>query len=172
MTWVSTDGESYWTSQWFDPTKTDIVAYTANTPIDGVKGNHDNASGYSTTFPKYFPFPYPAATLKAGTGTGTSTPAAYNNLYWSVDYGPVHISFVDEYSSFAPGSQQYTWLTNDLATTTKPWKFLVSSRAGVLRGLGRRQHFRPNLPRASHHPVQRGPRLRRSQPQLRSHGCL
>ena len=123
--WVSTDGESYWTSQWFDPTKTDIVAYTANTPIDGVKGNHDNASGYSTTFPKYFPFPYPAATLKAGTGTGTSTPAAYNNLYWSVDYGPVHISFVDEYSSFAPGSQQYTWLTNDLATTTKPWKFLV-----------------------------------------------
>jgi len=123
--WVSTDGESYWTSQWFDPTKKDIVAYTANTPIDGVKGNHDNASGYSTTFPKYFPFPYPAATLKAGTGTGTSTPAAYNNLYWSMDYGPVHLTFVDEYSSFAPGSQQYTWLTNDLATTTKPWKFLV-----------------------------------------------
>jgi predicted phosphodiesterase len=124
--WVSTDGESYWSSQWFDPTKKDIVAYTANTPIDGVKGNHDNSSGYSTTFPKYFPFPYPAATLKAGTGpTTTTTTATYNNLYWSVDYGPVHITFVDEYSAFTPGSQQYTWLTNDLATTTKPWKFLV-----------------------------------------------
>ena len=123
--WVSTDGESYWTSQWFDPTKKDIVAYTANTPIDGVKGNHDNASGYSTTFPKYFPFPYPAATLKAGTGSGTTTPAAYNNLYWSMDYGPVHITFVDEYSDFTTGSPQYTWLVNDLATTSKPWKFLV-----------------------------------------------
>ena len=55
--WVSTDGESYWTSQWFDPTKTDIVTFTANSPIDGCKGNHDNNAGYSTTFPKYFPFP-------------------------------------------------------------------------------------------------------------------
>ena len=42
--WVSTDGESYWTSQWFDPTKTDIVSFTANSPINGVKGNHDNAT--------------------------------------------------------------------------------------------------------------------------------
>src|SRR5271157_2150310 len=60
--WVSTDGESYWTSQWFDPTKTDIVAFTANTPINGCKGNHDNSGSYpngkSTTFPKYFPFPF------------------------------------------------------------------------------------------------------------------
>ncbi len=117
--WVSTDGESYWTSQWFDPTKKDIVAFTANTPIDGVKGNHDNATGYSVTFPKYFPFPYPNATLKSGT---TNT---YNNLYWSVDYGPVHFTFVDEYSDYSPGSAQFTWLVNDLATTSKPWKILV-----------------------------------------------
>jgi predicted phosphodiesterase len=117
--WVSTDGESYWTTQWFDPSKTDIVAFTANSPINGVKGNHDNVSGYSTTFPKYFPFPYPNATLKSGT-TGT-----YNNLYWSFDYGPVHFTFVDEYSSYAPGSPQYAWLVNDLATTAKPWKILV-----------------------------------------------
>jgi predicted phosphodiesterase len=117
--WVSTDGESYWTNEWFDPKKTDIVAYTANTPIDGVKGNHDNSGGYSTTFPKYFPFPYPNKTLKAG------TTATYNNLYWSMDYGPVHITYVDEYSTFTTGSVQYNWIVNDLATTTKPWKFLV-----------------------------------------------
>ena len=55
--WVSTDGESYWTTQWFTGYQ-DIVNFTANSPIDGVKGNHDNASGYSATFPKYFPFPY------------------------------------------------------------------------------------------------------------------
>ncbi len=127
--WVSTDGESYWTSQWFDPTKTDIVAFTANTPINGCKGNHDNANvkdpngnslgGFSTTFPKYFPFPYPNAT------PNPYNPAQFNNLYWSFDYGPVHFTIVDEYSSFAPGSAQYNWLVNDLATTAKPWKILL-----------------------------------------------
>jgi hypothetical protein len=117
--WVSTDGESYWTSEWFVPAMTDIAAYTASTPMDGVKGNHDNSSGYSTTFPKYWPFPYPNATLKAG------TTATYNNLYWSMDYGPVHVTYVDEYSSYAPGSPQYNWLVSDLANTSKPWKILV-----------------------------------------------
>ncbi len=116
--WVSTDGESYWTSQWFDPTKTDIVSFTANSPINGCKGNHDNSGGYSTTFPKYFPFPYPNETLEAG------TTATYNNLYWSFDYGPVHVTIVDEYSNYAPGSAQYNWLVNDLSTT-KPWKILI-----------------------------------------------
>jgi predicted phosphodiesterase len=117
--WVSTDGESYWTSEWFVPAMTDIAAYTASTPMDGVKGNHDNSSGYSTTFAKYWPFPYPNATLKAGTA------ATYNNLYWSMDYGPVHVTYVDEYSSYAPGSAQYNWLVSDLTNTTKPWKILV-----------------------------------------------
>ena len=127
--WVSTDGESYWTSQWFDPTKTDIVTFTANSPIDGVKGNHDNLKikdpdgnslgGFSATFPKYFPFPYPNAT------PNPYNPAQFNNLYWSFDYGPVHFTMVDEYSSFAPGSAQYNWLVNDLSTTTKPWKLLM-----------------------------------------------
>ena len=117
--WVSTDGESYWTNEWFVPAMTDIAAYTGNTPMDGVKGNHDNSSGYSTSFPKYWPFPYPNATLKAG------TTATYNNLYWSMDYGPVHVSYIDEYSSFANGSPQYNWLVNDLANTTKPWKIIV-----------------------------------------------
>lgn len=124
--WVSTDGESYWTTQWFDPTKTDIVDFTANTPINGVKGNHDNASGYSATFPKYFPFPYPNITAKTVSPTvDGSGNQYYNNLYWSYDYGPVHFTHVDEYSSFAPGSAQYNWLVSDLSSTTKPWKILI-----------------------------------------------
>jgi predicted phosphodiesterase len=124
--WVSTDGESYWTTQWFDPTKTDIVAFTANSPIDGCKGNHDNKSGYSATFPKYFPFPYANLTAKTVAPlTDASGNPYYNNLYWSFDYGPVHFTVVDEYSSYAPGSAQYNWLVNDLATTTKPWKVLI-----------------------------------------------
>lgn len=142
--WVSTDGESYWTTQWFDPTKTDIVAYTANTPINGVKGNHDNTSGYTATFAKYFPFPYTNLTqynmastnnlcfnnaTKPHDANGNCLDASgnpyYNNLYWSFDYGPVHFTIVDEYSTYAVGSAQYNWLVNDLATTTKPWKILI-----------------------------------------------
>jgi predicted phosphodiesterase len=134
--WVSTDGESYWTTQWFDPTKTDIVTFTANSPIDGCKGNHDNVKikdadgntigGFSATFPKYFPFPYPNETADtiAPVADSSGNPY-YNNLYWSFDYGPVHFTIVDEYSGFAPGSDQYNWLINDLATTRKPWKILV-----------------------------------------------
>jgi predicted phosphodiesterase len=125
--WVSTDGESYWTSQWFDPTKTDIVNFTANTPIDGCKGNHDNGgsypNGYSATFPKYFPFPYVNLT-PTGKSDSTGNPY-YNNLYWSFNYGPVHVTVLDEYSNFAPGSAQYTWLVNDLASATQPWKILM-----------------------------------------------
>jgi hypothetical protein len=116
--WVATDAESNWTNEWFKPTNYAAQFYTANTPIDGFKGNHDNASGYTTYFTKYWPFPYPNKTLKAAT---TST---YNNLYWSMDYGPVHFTFIDSYSSYAPGSAQYNWLVADLAATTKPWKIV------------------------------------------------
>jgi predicted phosphodiesterase len=128
--WVSSDGEGYWTNQWFVPTMANHVNFALNTPIDGVKGNHDNSSGFSTTFPKYFPFPYPNET-PCNTTVGSPdylsscAPGKVHNLYWSMDYGPVHFTFVDEYSSYAPGSPQYAWLVNDLATTTKPWKILV-----------------------------------------------
>jgi archaellum component FlaF (FlaF/FlaG flagellin family) len=126
--WVSTDGESYWTSQWFMPTQANVRKYTANAPVDGVKGNHDNASGYSATFPKYYPMPYPtgsgAMALRSGTTDGNGNPY-YNNLFWSMDYGPVHFTFIDEYSSMAVGSTQYNWVVSDLAKTTKPWKIVV-----------------------------------------------
>jgi predicted phosphodiesterase len=134
--WVSSDKESYWTSQFFDPTKTDIVAFNANTPLNGCKGNHDDAGGYSATFPKYFPYPYPnltpnVAPLKITDSTGNQY---YSNLYWSFDYGPVHFTFIDEYSSMAQGSAQYNWVVNDLATTTKPWKIVVYHEASYSAG--------------------------------------
>ena len=123
--WVSTDGESYWTSQWFDPTKTDIVTFTANSPLNGCKGNHDNSGSYpngkSTTFPKYFPFPF----VNTTPSFNPANPVAYGNLYWSFDYGPVHFTVVDNYSSLAQGSQQYNWVVSDLSSTTKPWKILI-----------------------------------------------
>jgi predicted phosphodiesterase len=128
--WVSTDGESYWTSQWFDPTKIDVVAFTANSPINGVKGNHDNSGSYpngtTTYFTKYFPYPYQHATHNGSPVTfDPATVQTYGGLYYSYDYGPVHFTLVDNYSNLAAGSAQYNWVVNDLATTTKPWKILI-----------------------------------------------
>jgi hypothetical protein len=128
--WVSSDGESYWTSQWFDSTKTDIVNFTANSPINGCEGNHDTSGSYpngtSQYFPKYFPFPYLHATHN-GTAT-TFNPAVvqtWANLYWSFDYGPVHFTVVDNYSNVAAGSAQFNFVQADLAASTKPWNILI-----------------------------------------------
>jgi hypothetical protein len=136
--WVSTDGEKYWNGEWFTGFP-NIVKYTANVPIDGFKGNHDNASGYSATFPKYFPYAYPNLTVKTHAANPTCTPVDangncvdsngnpyYNNLYYSYDYGPVHFIFIDEYSSMAAGSAQYNWVLADLAAASAnrqnvPW---------------------------------------------------
>jgi predicted phosphodiesterase len=116
--WVSSDAESSWTTQWFN-NNAETVALLSEQPINGVKGNHENASGYSKYYPKYYPFPYVNAQPKAG------DPLSFNNLYYSFDYGPVHFTVVDQYSTYTVGSAQYNWVVNDLATTTKPWKILV-----------------------------------------------
>ena len=137
--WVSTDGDKYWNAEWFMPTQTNVRAYTANVPINGCKGNHDNTSGYSATFPKYFPFPYPTALGALAPRTGSSANDSdgnpyYNNLFWSFDYGPVHFTMIDEYSTMTSGSAQYLWVQNDLATTTKPWKVLIYHEAAYSAG--------------------------------------
>ncbi|MBI5444529.1 MAG: metallophosphoesterase family protein [Deltaproteobacteria bacterium] len=116
--WVSSDAESAWTSQWFNRNP-ETVRFLAEQPVSGVKGNHENVSGFSKYFPKYYPFPY------ARPGRNPRDPQALNNLYWSFDYGPVHFTVVDQYSPYAPGSAQYEWVVKDLATTSKPWKILI-----------------------------------------------
>jgi predicted phosphodiesterase len=141
--WVSSDSDILWTQQWFGPIAlngnpsvalTDRINFTANSPINGCKGNHDNNSSYPTGnsiyFPKYFPFPYQNTTVN-----GVPTPfnpanvQAYGNLYYSYDYGPVHITVVDNYSNLADGSAQNTWVKNDLALANAnpntPWKILI-----------------------------------------------
>jgi hypothetical protein len=111
--WVASDAESNWTAEWFNANpQTQLLL--SEQPVNGVRGNHEANSKY---YYKYYPFPYPFIDT-----TGTSN----QNLYWSFDYGPVHFTVVDQYSSsYAVGSPQYNWVVNDLATTTKPWKILV-----------------------------------------------
>jgi predicted phosphodiesterase len=102
--WVSSDGESQWTSQFFVNKNRQMHALQSEVPILGVRGNHE---GDGTYFKKYFPYPY------------------ISNFYWSFDYGPVHVVILDQYADYSPGSAQYNWLVEDLASTTKPWKILL-----------------------------------------------
>lgn len=102
--WVSGDDEGYWTLQFFVNRNPQMHAFQSEVPIEGLRGNHE---GDGTYFKKYFPYPYVI------------------NFYWSYDYGPVHVVVLDQYTSYVPGSAQYAWLVNDLASTTRPWKILM-----------------------------------------------
>jgi len=70
----------------------------------GVLGNHEHDSAY------YFnAFHLPG-----------------NEQWYSFDYGNVHFVAleIDESSSYAPGSEQFQWLENDLAHTGQLWKIV------------------------------------------------
>jgi len=103
--WVN-DGslENDWTTEFFDRSQPNALTMMANVPIMGCMGNHEYNG---VLYQKYWPYNF------AG------------SRYFSFDYGPVHVVIVDQYVSYTPGSAQYTWLENDLASTAKPWKFLI-----------------------------------------------
>jgi len=112
--WVSAgDNESDWTNQFFPRSYSGILNLQANLPINGCMGNHEQSGAL---YVKYYPYPYVA------------------NRYWSFDYGPAHVAVVDQYVNYAPGSSQYNWLVNDLANTSKPWKFLLFHEPGYSAG--------------------------------------
>lgn len=104
--WAMDDSEDTWTNEFFLSAASypQVAAQLAEVPLAGVRGNHDESG---TVSKKYLPFPY------AG------------GFYWSFDYGPVHVTVVDLYSSYAAGSAEYNWIANDLASTTKPWKIVL-----------------------------------------------
>lgn len=103
------DGEFYSTEQ------TNIRRMMASLPYQSCIGNHEYGG---RAFVKYFPYPF------------------VGGRYWSFDYGPAHIIVVDQYESYAPGSDQYAWIKNDLETTTQPWVFVVLHEPGWSAGGG------------------------------------
>ncbi len=110
--------ESYWSSEWFAFSYTNIRNLTASLPYAGCMGNHETYGTGSTLFPKYFPYPF-----------------AGSRYYYSFDYGPAHVTVLDLYVSGSTGtfdttSAQGLWFKNDLATSTKPWKFVVLHEPG------------------------------------------
>lgn len=103
--------ESSWTNEFFAPQYNNIQELLANMPYLNSMGNHE---GQGLLFGKYFPYP------QYTTG----------RFYYSFDYGPIHCVVLDQYTDYTPGSAQYSWLENDLATSNKPWKFIVDHEPG------------------------------------------
>ena len=112
--WVSGDSESAWTGEWFN--YTNIRTQDANIADIGVRGNHE---GSATYWKRYWPEPFQPG-----------------GLYWSFDYGPMHVVMLDQYTAYNAGSTQYNWLRTDLAASTKKWKFIVLHEPGWTSGGG------------------------------------
>ncbi len=110
-----TDGdvENHWNREFFDPAYPGIQAFLRSVPYHSAMGNHE---GSGQLFVKYFPYPF------------------VGGRYWSYDYGPAHFVVVDQYTSYAPGSAQLQWIENDLAASTKPWKFIQLHEPGWSAG--------------------------------------
>ena len=109
------DSEDDWDNQFFDPQYTNIQEMLRSVPLMACLGNHEYNG---ILFSKYFPYPLYAS----------------GDNYGSFDYGPVHISIIDQYTDYSPGSTQYQWLDNDLASTTKKWKILMFHEPGWSAG--------------------------------------
>lgn len=107
------DVDSLWDSEFFAPSYSGIQNMLGNIPYQSCMGNHE-ASG--ELFKMYFPYPY------------------VNGHYWSFNYGPAHFIAVDQYSDYGPGSAELKWLENDLASTTKRWKFIYLHEPGWSAG--------------------------------------
>jgi hypothetical protein len=105
--------ESDWDNQFFSPAYSHIQALLSHLPYQATMGNHE---GTGVLFVKYFPYPF------------------VGGRYWSFDYGPIHVAVVDQYTSYTPGSPQLTWLANDLASSTKLWKFILLHEPGWTAG--------------------------------------
>ncbi|MHC4645730.1 MAG: metallophosphoesterase family protein [Planctomycetota bacterium] len=79
--WVN-DGEQEtdWTNEFFNPAALNTRCLQANLPINGCIGNHEyeDSTTPRTYFDKYWPYPY------------------VDGFYWSFDYGPVHITIIDQ----------------------------------------------------------------------------
>jgi hypothetical protein len=140
--------ESEWDDQVFDPAWHGIQLELANLPFISAIGNHEDSG---RLFVKYFPYPFVMrhswslesdmadfAEVDQSDGFNRdSVQSKYPSLagrYWSFDYGPAHIALIDQYSNYVPGSTQFEWLEDDLASSKKPWKFICMHEPGWSAG--------------------------------------
>jgi hypothetical protein len=105
--WVNAgNNETDWDNQYFDRTRSNALEFMSRMAVMGCRGNHE---GTAVLLRKYWPYAY-----QDGTG-----------CYFSFDYGPVHVTVIDQYVTYSNPSTQYTWIANDLAGTSKTWKIVL-----------------------------------------------
>jgi len=100
------EDETSWTDEFFPPDQPHIQKARETLALMACRGNHE---GNGDLFRKYFPYPY----------------ADDTSFNYSFDYGPIHIAVVDDQSDISPGSNQYVWVENDLASSDACWKFVL-----------------------------------------------
>ena len=113
--WVERGIESYQTSQWWTYSYTNLMDNVKSIAYAGCIGNHEDDG---SVWAKYWPFPFVASP----------------RYYYSFDYGPVHVTVLDQFTTYTNLSAQYTWLVNDLSASTKPWKIIVLHQPGWSAG--------------------------------------
>jgi hypothetical protein len=107
--------EANWDNELFNPSYDNIQTLLVNLPYQSTIGDHE---GTGVVYEKYFPYPYVA------------------NHYWSYDYGPAHFAVLDQYADYGSGSAELTWLQDDLASSSKSWKFICLHEPGWSAGGG------------------------------------
>jgi hypothetical protein len=95
----SIDGEKVWREQFFEPAE----RLLRKTWFSVTRGNHERDS--------------PLFSLYFGALGGTQI-----NDYCSFDWGRVHVATINTNRDYQPGSEQYQFLEQDLATTSRPFK--------------------------------------------------
>ena len=109
------DYENIWDEEFFNAQYTSIRTMMSQLGYQAVRGNHEESG---VLYKKYFPYPY----------------QVNGAMYWSFDYGPVHVAVLDYYDDFSNNSAQINWLKRDLSNTNKPWKFITLHRPGWSAG--------------------------------------
>lgn len=98
--------EDHWDAHHFNRSNPNVLEFMSRMALLPCWGNHE---GTGELLQKYFPY----------------SNQNRNGYYYSFDYGPVHVTVVDQHIDFSPGSIQYNWLEDDLAGTQALWKFVV-----------------------------------------------
>lgn len=89
-----------------------VTKYLAAMPINATRGNHNDV----TLFMKYFPSPNSGKT------------------FYGFDYGQIHFIAIDTESTYTQGSEQYTFIENELKNNNEMWKIPVFHRPGWSTG--------------------------------------
>ena len=108
--------ESNWTNEVFTDSAENLSFILSNLPMLTCIGNHE---GSGILFKKYWPYPY----IK-------------DQLYWSFDYGPLHVVFTKHIYEFKNEFDQIQldWIEQDLKNTDKKWKIVMTHAPGWSAG--------------------------------------